>query len=63
MADEIVQLHEHIKEVGTHAVTLKFATEVTATVNVVVVPEQDDTETGSGPDTPEKPETDEAQKL
>jgi large subunit ribosomal protein L9 len=40
VADEIVQLPEHIKEVGTHAVTLKFAENVTATVNVVVVPEQ-----------------------
>ena len=40
VADEIVQLPEHIKEVGTHAVTLKFAEKVTASVNVVVVPEQ-----------------------
>ncbi|MCP4256393.1 MAG: 50S ribosomal protein L9 [Planctomycetes bacterium] len=40
VADEIVQLSEHIKEVGTHEVTLKFADTVTATVNVVVVPEQ-----------------------
>jgi len=40
VADEVVQLSEHIKEVGTHAVTLKFAENVTATVNVVVVPEQ-----------------------
>ena len=40
VADEIVQLSEHIKEVGTHEVTLKFADNVTATVNVVVVPEQ-----------------------
>lgn len=42
VADEIVQLPEHIKEVGTHAVTLKFADNVTATVNVVVVAEQQD---------------------
>ncbi len=40
VADEIIQLPEHIKQVGTHAVTLKFADNVTATVNVVVVPEQ-----------------------
>ena len=39
VADEVVQLSEHIKEVGTHAVTLKFADNVTVTVNVVVVPE------------------------
>jgi large subunit ribosomal protein L9 len=49
VADEIVQLHEHIKQVGTHAVTLQFGADVTATVNVVVVPEQSAT-----------PETDEA---
>jgi len=40
--DEIVQLPEHIKEVGTHAVKLKFRDNLFATVNVVVVPEQQD---------------------
>ena len=50
VADDIVQLPEHIKEVGTHAVKLKFAENVTATVNVVVVPEQqeDAPETDAG---------------
>ena len=50
VADEIIQLPEHIKEVGTHSVTLKFAENVTATVNVVVVPEQQENapETDSG---------------
>ena len=43
VADEIVQLPEHIKEVGTHSVTLKFSDDSTVTVNVVVVPEQEDT--------------------
>jgi large subunit ribosomal protein L9 len=43
VADEIVQLSEHIKEIGTHAVTLKFGDGLTATVNVVVVPEQQST--------------------
>ena len=38
--DEIVQLHEHIKEVGTHSVKLRFHEGITASVNVVVVPEQ-----------------------
>ena len=38
--DDIVYLPEHIKEVGTHAVTLKFRDDLTATVNVVVVPDQ-----------------------
>jgi len=40
--DEIVQLPEHIKEIGTHSVTLKFRDNLTATINVVVVPEQQD---------------------
>ena len=40
--DEIVQLPEHIKEIGTHSVTLKFSDDLTATINVVVVPEQQD---------------------
>lgn len=39
-ADSIAQLPEHIKEVGTHRVILKFAEDLIATVNVVVVPEQ-----------------------
>ncbi|MHC4806820.1 MAG: 50S ribosomal protein L9 [Planctomycetota bacterium] len=43
VTDEIVQLPEHIKQVGTHTVTLKFADDLTASVNVVVVPEQEDT--------------------
>jgi large subunit ribosomal protein L9 len=37
VADEIVQLGEHIKDVGTRTVTLKFADDLTATVSVVVV--------------------------
>jgi len=40
VADEIVKMPEHIKHVGTHDVTLRFAEELTATVHVVVVPEQ-----------------------
>lgn len=48
VADEIVQLPEHIKQVGTHAVTLKFAENVIAIVNVVVVPEQQE----NAPETP-----------
>ena len=44
VTDGIVQLPEHIKEVGTHAVTLKFSEDLTTTVNVVVVPEKDSTE-------------------
>ncbi len=44
VANEVVQLPEHIKQVGTHAITLKFAGNLTATVNLVVVPEQDTNE-------------------
>jgi large subunit ribosomal protein L9 len=40
VADEIVKLPEHIKNLGTHEVTLRFSDDVTATVRVVVVPEQ-----------------------
>lgn len=40
VADEIVKLSEHIKQVGTHEVTLRFAEDLTATVRVVVVAEQ-----------------------
>ena len=43
VADEVVQLPEHIKQIGTHTVTLKFADDLTANVNVVVVPEQEST--------------------
>ena len=40
VADEIVKMPEHIKQVGTHDVTLRFAEGLTATVHVVVVAEQ-----------------------
>jgi large subunit ribosomal protein L9 len=40
VTEEMVQLAEHIKQVGTHSVSLKFGAEnLTATVNVVVVAE------------------------
>ncbi len=37
VSDDMVQLSEHIKEVGTHEVTLKVAAELFATISVVVV--------------------------
>lgn len=40
VADEIVQLPEHIKQVGSHTVKLKFTEDLIATVNVIVVAEQ-----------------------
>jgi len=42
VADEFVQMDEHIKQVGTHSVNLKFGADLTATVNVVVVAEQEE---------------------
>ena len=44
VANEIVQLPEHIKQVGTHTITLKFTDNLKATINLVVVPEKDITE-------------------
>ncbi len=44
VADEVVHLAEHIKDVGTHSVTLKFAGDSTATVSVVVVAAGEDIE-------------------
>ncbi len=52
VADEIVKLPEHIKQLGTHDVTLRFAEDLTATVRVVVVPEQ--VEEQAGEEQPEK---------
>jgi large subunit ribosomal protein L9 len=42
VADDVVKLPEHIKKVGTHSVSLKFGTDLTATVSVVVVAKQDE---------------------
>lgn len=43
VADEIVQMTEHIKQVGTHEVKLKFADDLTVVAKVVVVAKSDDT--------------------
>jgi large subunit ribosomal protein L9 len=48
VANEVVHLPEHIKQVGTHAIKLKFGDNVTATINLVVVAEKDDTEKVAG---------------
>ena len=40
VADAVVKLSEHIKEVGTHSVKLRFAENIFANVNVVVVAEK-----------------------
>jgi large subunit ribosomal protein L9 len=39
ITDEMIHLAEHIKQVGTHKVTLKFDRDLAATINVVVVAE------------------------
>lgn len=39
VADEMVHLSEHIKEVGTHSVTIKFDKDLKTKINVVVVAE------------------------
>ena len=49
VADEVVVLAEHIKQVGTHEVTLKFADDLTTVVKVVIVPEP-----ANGSTTPDK---------
>ncbi len=47
VTDEMVQLSEHIKQVGTTTVQVKFAQDLVAAVNVVVVPQQDSESPGS----------------
>jgi large subunit ribosomal protein L9 len=42
VADEVVRLESYIKEVGTSWVTLKFAEDLSATVNVIVVADRED---------------------
>ncbi|MHC4159698.1 MAG: 50S ribosomal protein L9, partial [Planctomycetota bacterium] len=44
VADEMVQLSENIKQVGSHSITVKFAPDLTAAVNVVVVAASEDVE-------------------
>ncbi len=42
--DDVVALDEHIKQVGTYGVTLRFADDLSAAVTLVVVPEGADVE-------------------
>jgi large subunit ribosomal protein L9 len=53
VTDGMVDLSEHIKEVGTHEVTLKLSPDLTATVSVVVVSEDG---VADGADEPVEPE-------
>ena len=43
VADSVVKLSEHIKQVGTHQVILKYSDTVKVSVSVVVVAESEDT--------------------
>jgi len=44
VADDVVMLHQHIKEVGTYSVKLEFADDLAVSVSLVVVPEGVDVE-------------------
>jgi len=48
--DDVVAMSGHIKEVGTHSVSLKFAPDLTATVSVVVVAAGEDITSLKGPE-------------
>lgn len=53
ISDDMVALSEHIKEVGTHDVLLKLASDLTANIIVTVVPEgglSEDSETAQSED-------------
>jgi large subunit ribosomal protein L9 len=52
VADEVVQLPTHIKNVGTHSVELRFADDLKVNVSVVVVAEQAE---GAGQPAPAEP--------
>jgi len=56
VAEKHVHIGEHIKEVGQHTVKLKFAADITAAVKVVVVPDNQDSETTDGSETQTKSE-------
>jgi large subunit ribosomal protein L9 len=45
VADDVVALYEHIKQVGTYNIKLEFADDIKASVSLVVVPEGIDVET------------------
>lgn len=44
VADEMVQLSENIKQVGSHSITVRFAPDLTAAINVIVVVAGEDVE-------------------
>ncbi len=46
--DKVVQIDEHIKEVGQYTIKLKFTADITAKVKVTVVPEGQGAQTADG---------------
>ena len=42
VADSVVKLSEHIKQVGTHEVILRYSDQIKVSVSVVVVAENED---------------------
>jgi large subunit ribosomal protein L9 len=55
VTDEMVQLAEHIKQVGPHKITLKFDKDLTATAKVTIVAESAEGE-ASKPQDEDKPD-------
>ncbi len=53
VADSVVKLSEHIKQLGTHEVTLRYSDDIKVSVSVVVVPEIDDTQVDANEETEE----------
>ena len=51
VADSVVKLPEHIKQVGTHEVTLKYTDDIKVSVSVVVVAESEDTQVEAAEET------------
>ena len=49
VAEAVVRLDEHIKEIGEHLVTLKFSKDLAVTAKVVVVAQQQNEETDDEP--------------
>ena len=59
VADEIVRLPEHIKQVGQQQVQLRFAEDLSATVNVIIVAEGTEIELSKSEQADEEAKTDE----
>ena len=47
MSDDMIDLASHIKEVGTHEVAVKLASDLSTKINVVVVSQEESVESVS----------------